>query len=161
MLRHSALNLPLKLSMKALSVGFPGREKSSSAPFCLSLDNDKPGLRRFYERGHSRPSSTVHNLAANQKAIARHWLKADEATLKAMSGIVTKLAPLQLGMSMMAQMAIKDLGEKTRSGPLGRVLILVPNTGGTALDATLVGDPASILNICAEVSGRGWPSGGK
>ena len=26
--RHSALNLPLKLSMKALSVGLPGREKS-------------------------------------------------------------------------------------------------------------------------------------
>ncbi len=26
---HSALNLPFRLSMKALSVGFPGREKSS------------------------------------------------------------------------------------------------------------------------------------
>ena len=33
-------------------------------------------------------------------------------------------------------------------------VILVPNTDRTALDATLVGDLASILNICAEVSGK-------
>jgi len=30
--RHSARNLPLKLSMNALSVGLPGREKSSVTP---------------------------------------------------------------------------------------------------------------------------------
>ena len=30
--KHSARNLPLKDSMKALSVGFPGREKSSMTP---------------------------------------------------------------------------------------------------------------------------------
>ena len=33
-------------------------------------------------------------------------------------------------------------------------VILVPNTDSTALDATLAGDLASILNICAEVSGK-------
>ena len=31
--RHSPRNLPLKDSMKALSVGLPGREKSSTTPF--------------------------------------------------------------------------------------------------------------------------------
>jgi hypothetical protein len=31
--RHSARNLPLKDSMNALSVGLPGREKSSVTPF--------------------------------------------------------------------------------------------------------------------------------
>lgn len=31
--RHSARNLPLKLSMNALSVALPGREKSSVTPF--------------------------------------------------------------------------------------------------------------------------------
>src|SRR5579871_3813394 len=31
--KHSARNLPLKLSMNALSVGLPGREKSSVTPF--------------------------------------------------------------------------------------------------------------------------------
>jgi hypothetical protein len=30
--KHSAWNLPLNDSMKALSVGFPGREKSSVTP---------------------------------------------------------------------------------------------------------------------------------
>src|SRR5277367_5630400 len=30
--KHSARNLPLRLSMKALSVGLPGREKSSVTP---------------------------------------------------------------------------------------------------------------------------------
>jgi len=33
MFRHSARNLPLKLSMNALSVGLPGREKSRTTSF--------------------------------------------------------------------------------------------------------------------------------
>ena len=56
-------------------------------------------MRWFYERGGVKPSRTVHNLAANLKAIARHWLKVDDATLTAMTRIVSKLAPPEQGMS--------------------------------------------------------------
>ena len=71
----------------------------SSLGICLALDNYKLGLRWFFERGGEKPSRTVHNLAANLKAIARHWLKVDDATLAAMSRIVSKLAPPEQGMS--------------------------------------------------------------
>ena len=74
------------------------RELTSLAA-CLSDANYKLGLQWFYERGGSKPSRTVHNLAANLKAIARHWLKSDEQTLRAMSRIVIKLAPAEQGMS--------------------------------------------------------------
>jgi integrase len=78
--------------------GLPAESLASLAT-CLSLDAYKRGLQWFYERGGSKPTRTVHNLAANLKAIARHWLKADEATLAAMSRIVSRLAPPEQGMS--------------------------------------------------------------
>lgn len=37
--RHSARSLPLNYSMNELSVGFPGREKSSATSFfCLQIE---------------------------------------------------------------------------------------------------------------------------
>ena len=78
--------------------GLPAVSLTSLA-VCLSLENYKLGLQWFYARHGSRPSRTVHKLAANLKAIARHWLRADEATLAAMSRVVNKLAPPEQGMS--------------------------------------------------------------
>jgi integrase len=66
---------------------------------CLTLDNYKLGLEWFYRRGGGKPSATVHNIAANLRQIASHWLKADDATLSAMSKIVSKLAPPKQNMS--------------------------------------------------------------
>ena len=71
----------------------------SSLGICLSLENYKRGLQWFYKRGGSKPTRTVHNLAANLKAIARHWLKLDEPTLEAMSKVVNRLAPREQGMT--------------------------------------------------------------
>ena len=71
----------------------------TSLAVCLSGENYNLGLRWFYERGGAKPSRTVHNLAANLKAIARHWLKTDEQTLATMSRLVAKLAPAEQGMS--------------------------------------------------------------
>lgn len=78
--------------------GLPAESLTSLAA-CLSLENYKLGLQWFYTRHGSKPSRTLHKLAANLKAIVRHWLKADEATLAAMSRIVGKLAPPEQGMS--------------------------------------------------------------
>jgi len=39
--KHSVRNLPLNDSMKALSVGFPGREKSSVTPFWYATGLDR------------------------------------------------------------------------------------------------------------------------
>lgn len=78
--------------------GLPA-ESLSSLAICLSLENYKLGLQWFYARHGSRPSRTVHKLAANMKAIARHWLKANDSTLLAMSRVVSKVAPPEQGMS--------------------------------------------------------------
>lgn len=99
---------PVTLKMRAYEIriiasalvrqGLPA-ESLTSLSVCLSHENYKLGLQWFYARHGSKPSRTVHNLAANLKAIARHWLKADEVTLKAMSKITSKLAPPEQGMS--------------------------------------------------------------
>ena len=71
----------------------------TSLGVCLSLDNFKRGLRWLYERAGSKPTRAISHTAANLKAIARHWLKADEATLTVMAKIVRKLTPPEQGMS--------------------------------------------------------------
>lgn len=71
----------------------------TSLATCLTLDNYKLGLQWFYKRSGSKPSATLHNIAANLRQTARHWLKADDAMLTAMSKIVRKLAPTEQGMS--------------------------------------------------------------
>lgn len=78
--------------------GLPAESLTSLAA-CLSLENYKLGLQWFYIRHGSQPSRTVHKLAANLKAIARHWLRAEEPTLLAMSKIVSRLTPPEQGMS--------------------------------------------------------------
>ena len=89
----------LRIFASALVLKCVDPQAISSLAICLSLDNYKRGLQWFYERGGSKPTRTVHNLAANLKSVARYWLKADEATLAAMSRIVSKLVPPEQGMS--------------------------------------------------------------
>ncbi|MEO8656240.1 MAG: hypothetical protein ABI409_19110, partial [Ramlibacter sp.] len=78
--------------------GLPA-ESLTSLAVCLSLANYKLGLQWFYIRHGSKPGRMVHHLAASLKATARHWLKADDATLMAMSKVVSRLAPPEQGMS--------------------------------------------------------------
>ena len=59
----------------------------------LTLDHFKLGLKWFHERNCGKPNATLHGLAASLRQIARHWVKADDATLLSMSKIVSKLAP--------------------------------------------------------------------
>lgn len=44
-LRHSSLSLPLKLSMKVLSEGFPGRVRTRAASFVISSDVGRLPIR--------------------------------------------------------------------------------------------------------------------
>jgi hypothetical protein len=71
----------------------------TSLAACLTLDHYMLGLKWFYVRDGSKSNASLHNLAANLRQIARHWLKADDATLLSMSRIVTKLAPPVQAMS--------------------------------------------------------------
>ena len=71
----------------------------TSLAACLTLTHYRLGLSWFFERQDGKASATVHNMAANLRLIARHWLKADEATLLSMSRIVSKLAPPAQSMS--------------------------------------------------------------
>ena len=74
-------------------------EKLISLSICLSAENYKLGVRWLYDRYGGKPSKTIYHLAANLKAIARHWLKTDEKTLELMARIVRQLAPPETGMS--------------------------------------------------------------
>jgi integrase len=74
-------------------------ESLTSLATCLAIENYRLGLQWLYARYGSKPSRTMHNMAANLKAIARHWLKADVATLDAMAKIVRRLAPPDQAMS--------------------------------------------------------------
>ena len=101
-LRQATLKMrtyELRTFASALLLQGLSAESLTSVAAILSLENYKLGLRWFYTRHGSKPSRTLHNLAANLKAIARHWLKVDEVTLKAMSKIVSKLKPPEQGMS--------------------------------------------------------------
>ncbi len=71
----------------------------TSLTACLTLDHYKLGLRWFHVRDGSKPSATLHNMAASLRLIARHWVIADETTLSSMSKVVSKLAPPPQAMS--------------------------------------------------------------
>lgn len=89
----------LRIFASALVLKGVEQQTLTSLATCLSLDNYKCGLQWFYERGGSKPTATLHNLAVDLKTIAKHWLKVDDATLATMSKIIKKLAPPERGMS--------------------------------------------------------------
>ena len=95
-----------------------------SLAVCLSLENYKRGLQWFYERAGSKPTHTVRNLAAHLKAIAKHWLKADEPTLGAMSKVIRRLAPHENGMSAKN----RDRMRPFESPEQLRELVMLPQT---------------------------------
>lgn len=78
--------------------GLPA-ENLTSLSVCLSLENYKSGLSWLYRRYGGKPGTTIHNMAANLRSVARYWLKADEQTLQAMARIVRHVAPPDQGMS--------------------------------------------------------------
>jgi integrase len=92
-------NYELRSFASALVLQGVPAENLTTLAASLSLENYKLGLQWFYVRHGSKPGRMVHNLAANLKAIARHWLKVDKDTLEAMSKIVSRLAPPTQGMS--------------------------------------------------------------
>jgi hypothetical protein len=56
-------------------------------------------LRYFHERFGNKPSATTSNMATMLKSVARHWLKADEATLLKMRKIGKKLSVVDHGLT--------------------------------------------------------------
>lgn len=73
-------------------------EALTSLAFCLSVENYKLGLQWLYEQNGSKARKALHNTAADLKAIAKHWLKADQKTLEVMAKIVRRLAAPVQGM---------------------------------------------------------------
>ena len=71
----------------------------TSLAACLTLDNFTEGLRFFRERDGNKNTTRVHDMAGMLKGVARHWVKADEATLVKMMAIVRKLKPEEIGMT--------------------------------------------------------------
>ena len=78
-----------------------GRDPTSllSLAVCLTLENFTEGLRFFYARFGGKPSATSHNLSANLKSVARHWVGADDETLRRMADITRKLSVERSGLT--------------------------------------------------------------
>jgi integrase len=64
----------------------------TSLAACLTPDHYVLGLLYFRERFGEKPSATAGNMATMLKGVARHWLKADEATLAKMRKIGKKIS---------------------------------------------------------------------
>jgi integrase len=65
----------------------------------VALDAYKDGLRFFLNRRGGAPSRGVEEMARTLKAVAKHWVKTDAATLDAMSKIVRYLSVKPSGMT--------------------------------------------------------------
>jgi len=59
---------------------------------CCTLANFTEGLRFFHERFGGKPNPTVARMATTMKAVAKHWAKVDDDTLKRMAEITRRLA---------------------------------------------------------------------
>ena len=71
----------------------------TSLAACLTIDNYTEGLRFHRSRSGEKSTAAVHSLAGMLKGVARHWVKADEATLQRMSAIMRKLDAKQSGLT--------------------------------------------------------------
>ena len=89
---------------------------------CLTLDNFVEGLRYFHERNGQRRTTTIHELASMLKGVARHWLKADDQTLRRMSEIVRKLAAEKTGMTQKNRGRLRAFDDTAAT----RKLLLLP-----------------------------------
>jgi hypothetical protein len=70
-----------------------GRDPTSlvSLAACLTRDNFIEGMCYFFRRFGDKASPTTRNLGTMLKGVAKHWLKADEETLRQMREISRKL----------------------------------------------------------------------
>ena len=69
--RHSARNLPFRLSMKALSVGLPGRLKSKVMPFAVRGRKDRFPHNCAAPRSHRQNLFRCHNRAFGEQPFPR------------------------------------------------------------------------------------------
>ena len=65
----------------------------------VAYDAYVAGLRFYYERRDKTSSGLIHGMAGMLKGVARHWCKADDATLAQMAGVVKRLAIPPQGMT--------------------------------------------------------------
>ena len=78
-----------------------GRDPLSLASLACLVAHDAfvDGLRFYYNRRGGRSSRTIHGLAGMLKSVARHWVRADEATLTKMAHSVKRLAVTEEGLT--------------------------------------------------------------
>lgn len=103
--------------------GIPPETLGSLAD-CLSSENYKEGLRFFYERAGGKTTSTVHALAMMLKGVAKHWVKADEASLEAMARLITRLSVETHGLTAKNRDRLRPLQDPEAT----RALIGLPMT---------------------------------
>src|SRR5579871_617397 len=65
----------------------------------VALDAYKDGLRFFLDRRAGTSSRGIEEIARTLKAIAKHWVKADVATLESMSGVIRRVSVKHRGMT--------------------------------------------------------------
>ena len=97
-----------------------GRDASelTSLASCLTYHNFTEGLRFFYERGDNKATTTVHGMASYLKSVARHWVKADQATLERMAGAIRNLAPDKTGLTQKNRDRLRPLEDEDKAQEL-------------------------------------------
>jgi hypothetical protein len=65
----------------------------------VAIDIVKDGLRFFLERASDTKTNQVYNIARLLLAVARHWVKVDNAHLDTLRGICRRLDPGKIGLT--------------------------------------------------------------
>ena len=89
----------LRVFASALVLRGLNPESLRSLAACLTIENFIEGLRFFHDRFGQKRTATVHNLASMLKSVARHWIGADEPTLRRMTEITRKLSVAHSGLT--------------------------------------------------------------
>jgi integrase len=79
----------------------------------VSVGAIKEGLRFFLERGNGKPRSHVHYIACAVTAMARHWVKVEEAQLKQLREICRMVNPGHAGMTDKNRARLRQLDDPT------------------------------------------------
>lgn len=115
--------------LRAFASALVLRERDSSGltslAACLTYENFIEGLRFFHERGGKKATTTVHGMASYLKSVARHWVKADQATLGRMAAVIRNLTPLKTGLTQKNRNRLRPLEAAEKAQQLISLPILL------------------------------------
>jgi site-specific recombinase XerD len=78
----------------------------------VELDAFKLGLRFFLDREGGKPTTAIADLASTLKAVARHYVRVENACLKRMAKIIKRLSPGRRGLTATNSARLRPFDEQ-------------------------------------------------